>query len=88
MRIDQVQLLSVDLGLIGFDRTLKLLDDKDLVLGLLPRDGILLDEGLIAGQVHLCLVEKPLIMDKLALVAGPRAIETGADRSALENRLS
>src|SRR5262249_7195267 len=66
--IGDVERLRVDEALVLFHRAGVLLHDEDLILGLLPRDRILLGQGVIALLVHLRLREQPLIARQLAFV--------------------
>jgi hypothetical protein len=65
--INEINFLGLDLGLIGFDGALELLDDVDLVLRLLARDGLSLSQILEARQIHSRLVKQTLIMNQLPL---------------------
>ena len=65
--IGQVELLGVDLRLIGFDRRLVLRDQRNLrVTGLLG-DRVLRDQGVVALQIHLRVLQQRLIFGQLGL---------------------
>ena len=51
--IGQVQLLRIDLRLVGLYGTAILLDERGLGVGGLSRDRVLRHQGLIAGEVDL-----------------------------------
>ena len=58
----------IDQALILLDRALVLLDDEDLILGLLFCDRVLLGESLIAREIHLRLREQTFVVRELAFV--------------------
>src|SRR5262249_50800176 len=60
--------LRVDQTLVLFHRADILLHDENLILGLLPRDRILLGQRLIALLIHLRLRKQSLIARQLAFV--------------------
>src|SRR5262249_37761874 len=66
--IGNVQRLRVDQALVLFYRADILLDDEDLILGLLPGDRVLLGERLVTFEIHLRLREQALIFGKLAFI--------------------
>ena len=68
MGVGQIQGLIVDLRLIAFDAALVLLDHPHLVFSLLPRDRILLHQGVVTLKVRARLIEKSLIVTQLPFV--------------------
>ena len=63
-----VQRFGIDLALILLDRALVLLDDEDLILGLLLCDRVLLGKRLIAREIHLRLGQQTFVVRELAFV--------------------
>ncbi len=68
MAIGDIQRFGIDQALILLDRALVLLDDEDLILGLLFCDRVLLGELLIAREIHLRLRQQAFVVRELALV--------------------
>ena len=68
--IGQVQLLRVDLGLVGLDRAAILLDERGLSVEGLSGDRVLRHQRLVARKIELGIFKDRLVLGQLALGLG------------------
>ncbi len=82
--IGKIELRGLDVGLIERDCALVLLDDIDLILGLLLGDRVLLRQNLITREIDLCFRQHALVVGQLRLLdVKRRLIGTGVDEEEL-----
>ena len=72
--IAEIELGGLCIGLVEADRALVLVDDIDLILGLLTRDRVLLSQFLVTFEIYAILVEHGLIARELAAILIERCL--------------